>query len=91
MEQPIFRLAGILIDGKEVEISDVGGLVRLDCKPQEPLVNEARRLLGQTFTLRGTFTPTPAFWGFIVGLQLQYNLRQLHQNLGRYTRWPYTN
>lgn len=50
-----------------------------------------RSILDKTITITAKFEMSPEFWGIIVGWQLQYSLRQLHQNLGRYTRWPYTN
>ncbi len=47
------------------------------------------KLSGQTFTC--AFAPSPEFMGVIVGMQLQYGLRELHRTLGRYLKWPYTN
>lgn len=56
---------------------------------QDSFQQQARRIIGQTFSI--PFTPSPEFWGIIVRMQLQYNLRELHRNLGRYLNWPYTN
>lgn len=65
--------------------------VSIEAKPQDAIQQEAKRILDRTFALTGTFTPSPAFWGILVGMQLQYNLRELHKKLGRYSNWPYTN
>lgn len=50
---------------------------------------EIPSVLGLTF--RGKFVPSPEFDAVMVGLRLRYGLRELHRNLGRYARWPYTN
>lgn len=45
----------------------------------------------EPITVTAKFTPSPELWGILVGLQLQYNLRELHRSLARYAYWPYTN
>lgn len=54
----------------------------------DPIKSPIRDIIGKTFTM--TFDGS-ALWRHMVGLQLQYNLRELHRNMGRLTRWPNTN
>lgn len=58
-----------------------------ECEDASP----KREFVFEPISITATFTPSPAFWGILVGMQLQYNLRELHQRLGRYSNWPYTN
>lgn len=51
----------------------------------------SKYVVGRTVTLSASFEPSPEFYGILVGLQLQYSLRELHRNLSRYASWPYTN
>jgi hypothetical protein len=50
-----------------------------------------REFVFEPISITVKFTPSPEFWGIIVGMQLQYGLRELHRNLARYASWPYTN
>lgn len=59
--------------------------------PMPPVDDFMLDVFEQSFTFTGTFEASPEFYGIVVGLQLQYGLRELHRDLGRYARWPHTN
>jgi hypothetical protein len=52
-----------------------------------------REFVFETVSVTATFAPSSEFLGILVGMQLEYNLRELHRKLdiSRYLRWPYTN
>lgn len=91
MSDKVFHLANatITLNGKEIDLTS--NMLRVISPDNDRIAGQAARIVGQTFTLRGTFTPSPEFWGILVGMQLRYGLREVHRNLGRYTCWPYTN
>lgn len=95
-----FAPMGTKIPNKDESFEDAGWVLVEDAfditfeerVPQnEVQVYDYRSLLNKTFTITAKFTPTPEFWGILVGIQLRYGLRELHRNLGRYCQWPYTN
>lgn len=90
----IFGLASVtaIIDGKEIDLGRamVRG-VELEASGIDIIHSAASGIIGNTYTMRGTVTLTDEGCAFFVGLALRYRLRQLHQEWGRYTRWPCTN
>ncbi len=82
----------VIVDGKEIDLGSA--MVSMDYAPEpkpDPIQSVARGIIGKTFTVSGTCNLTPEGVAFFVGLGMRYHLRQLHQDLGRYTRWPCTN
>lgn len=96
----LFKLTAI-VGGQEIDLTNK--IITADFQVDQPSAEElvefeqVRRswrefrdnIVGRTLTL--SFAPSPEFLGIVVGIQLQYGLRDLHRNLGRYAQWPYTN
>lgn len=94
----IFKIANatIGVNGQEL---DLIGLIH----SQEELARSSEiadgwqaytdKLIGQTVTFSWAVDPVVyrQLYRLLVGTARPYPLRQLHQNLARYTRWPFTN
>lgn len=81
--------AKLYLNGQEIGVTEW----QLDLAPLEEKARKPSEVIAglRGLTFHGVFIPTPAYDAFVVGLSLQYGLRELHRNLARLAAWPYTN
>ncbi len=84
-----------IVNGKEIDLAaNMLRIVSPDTdsdRIREPFGRVAERVIGATITFRLSDDAATFLHNLIVGAQMTYRLREVHRNLGRYTRWPYTN
>lgn len=81
----------VTLNGKEVPLGSLA--ITNDSPAAERKPFATPNFEGFSVTMSFTIDPKAydIMYRIFVGTNINYNLRQLHQNLGRYMRWPYTN